>query len=99
MKTLITAFKGINKFGLALILAAVALVATQSAFTPKPVHGAYRYNPSLEQQDWDSENIDQEPSNYSLVGGGPVDCQNTDKICTYDLINGEFVQNSMGTLQ
>lgn len=98
MNKLFNAVKGINKFGLALVLAAVTLVATQSAFTPKSIHGAYRYNPTT-QQDWDSESIDQEPSNYSLMGSGPVDCQNTDKICSYDLVNGEFVQNSKGTLQ
>lgn len=99
MNTLINAFKGINKFGLALILGAAILVASQSAFTPKSLHGAYRYNPSLTQQDWDSETIDQMPANYSPVESGPVDCQNTDKICSYDLIDGEFVQNSKGTLQ
>lgn len=99
MKTSATAPRGINKFGLALVLAAATVVFTQSAFTQTQASGAYRYSPSMAQQDWNSPGLDQDPANYSLIGSGPVDCQNTEKICSYDLVDGQFVQNSKGTLQ
>lgn len=43
MKKLLNAFKGINKFGLALVLVAATLILTQSAFTNKraALYGKY----------------------------------------------------------
>ena len=92
MKTLINAFKGINKFGLALALAAVTLVATQSAFTAKRV-GLYYYTPAM-QQSWTAPGDpapDQTAGNYQLIGSQDNQCSDVDVACTYDLIDGEFV--------
>jgi len=101
MNKLFNALKGINIFGLALVLIASAIMITQSAFTPSKRAGAYRYDPLLTQQDWNSTSLDQNSAHYSLIGSTPVDCQDTDKICTYDYDadNEAFVQNSKGTFQ
>ena len=50
MNKLLTALKGMNKFGLALVLAAVTLVATQSAFTGKKVLQQHIYGLSSDGQ-------------------------------------------------
>ncbi|TCD07675.1 hypothetical protein EZ449_14160 [Pedobacter frigidisoli] len=86
------ALKGANRFGIAAIL-----VAGVMAFSFKPDArrlGALRYNPAP--QTWNAT-LDQTPGNYSTIGSpSSVSCTDSDKICTYDLVDGEYVQSTKG---
>lgn len=87
------ALKGANKFGIAAIL-----VAGVMAFSFKPDVkrlGAYRYTQPAQQ--WNNSTLDQDASHYTMVSSPEsVSCNQSDKICTYDLIGGEFVQSTQG---
>lgn len=86
------ALKGANRFGIAAIL-----VAGVMAFSFKPDAkrlGAYRYTQLA--QEWDST-LDQDVNHYALITSpGTVSCTESSKICTYDLVEGEYVQSTQG---
>lgn len=90
--------KNFQKFALGLMVAIMAIGF--SAFTSKNVKvaGTYYYNQATP-QNWSPSNAlpsDQVSTHYTLIQGTPS-CEPSEKICTYDLVGGKYVQSTQGT--
>lgn len=87
------ALKGANKFGIAAILVAGVMAFS---FKPDPKRvGTYRYTQPT-QQNWSATMLDQNASHYEPISASTASCEPSDKICSYDLVNGEFVKSTQG---
>lgn len=87
------ALKSANKFGIAAIL-----VAGVMAFSFKPDAkrvDRYRYTEPT-QQNWDSGTLDQNAGHYTLITEASPTCNLSEKICTYELVDGAFAQATKG---
>ena len=83
MNTIFNALKGINKFGLALVLAAVTLVATQSAFTPKRANLYGKYDNGSTVQWISLDNLNQYSNPSGPIPSGMYRCDDEpSEICT-----------------
>lgn len=83
MNNLLKALKGINKFGLALVLAAVTLLVTQSAFTNKRanLYGKYDNGATVQWIALDNLNLYGNPS--GPIPSGMYRCDDEpSEICT-----------------
>lgn len=72
---------------------AVALAVGFSSFTSAKRATLYFYNQTT-QQAWNSS-LDQTSSHYTQVSDDA--CQASTNVCTYVIVNGQFVQNEEGT--